>query len=141
MTSPATMDQIQEYFEDHLKRVSDMDGMLKTIAATQATMAKAHSDVGTAFTMMAKTFEKVEERQSQLETNNLQLYKDKGIPPNIFFTVVGSLAVVLILGATWITNTFIKASFTSFEAGVKQNTEQIQTSIKQSEKEILDEIR
>lgn len=34
--------------------------------------------------------------------------------------VTATLAVVIVAGAAWVTNTFIKASFTSFEVGMKE---------------------
>jgi len=139
--SGVTLAEIENLFSDTITTVKDMDGMLRTVIATQATMAKAHSDIGSAFTMMARTFEKVEERQNQLELTNTSLYRDKGIPPNIFFIVSATLCVVIVLGAVWITDTFIKASFTNLEAGRRKDISQIQTSIDEKAKEILEEVK
>jgi len=117
--SEALLLGIDEKSTETLRTIKGIDGMLKTIIETHVTMAKAHSDIGNAFTMMAKTFDKVEQRQNKLEDTNTAMYKEKGIPPNIFFTVAATLCMVIILGAVWITNTFIKASLTTFEAGKK----------------------
>lgn len=123
-----TLAEIESLFEETIMTVKDMDGMLRTTVATQATMAKAHSDIGNAFTMLAKTFERVELRQEQLEQTNNDLYRSKGVDPKIFFMVVTTLAIVIILGAVWVTDTFIKASFTSFEAGKKEVIKEIKAA-------------
>lgn len=124
--SDALLANIDKISSETLDRVKGMDNMLQTIANTNAIIAKAHSDVGNAFLMMAKTFDKVEERQEKLENTNTSLYKEKGIPPKIFLIVTCTLAVVIVLGAVWVTNTFIRASFTSIEAGIQGVREEVQ---------------
>ncbi len=135
-----TLAEIEDLFAETIIKVSDMNGMLQTQIATQATMARAHSDVGSAFLLIAQTLRKTEERQDQLEQTNNDLYKEKGIPPNIFFIVAGTLCIVIVLGAIWITDTFVKASLTNIEAGKRQVTD-IKSSIDKSAKEIIGEVK
>lgn len=137
----ATLSEIEELFAETIKKVANMDGMMQTLMATQATIAKAHGDVGIALTMMAKTFEKTEERQNQLENTNVELYKEKGIPPKIFLLVTSTFAIMLILGAVWVTDTFIKASFTTFEAGRKEDTKKIESSINKAKTEAVEKLK
>lgn len=123
---PASLAEIEALFADSIIKIGDINGMMQTVVATQATLATAHAEIGKAVTMLAKTFEKVEERQSQLEKTNTELYTARGVPPTVFFIVVSTLSALLILGGIWVTDTFIKASFSSFEAGKKQITTGVQ---------------
>lgn len=104
-------------------------------------MAKAHSEIASAFTMLAKTFEKTEERQTQLENTNTKLYEAKGVSPQIFLMVTGALSLISILLAVWITDTSIKASFTGIEAGRKEDIQELQSSIYEAKQEVVEEIK
>lgn len=138
---PATLAEIEDLFADTIMTVGEMNGTLKTVLATQATMARAHTDIGVAVTLMAKTFEKLEERQGNLEKTNNDLYKEKGVSPKIFMMVTGVLGLVIILGAVWVTDTFIKASYNSLEAGRRKSLQEIQSSLDDTKKEIVDELK
>lgn len=115
----ASLGEIEELFAESIVKIGDINGMMKTVLATQATLAKSHSDIATAFTLMAKTFEKSEQRQERLEDTNNKLYREKGVPFQLFLMVVASLCGVIILVAVQSTDTFVKATLTSFEAGKK----------------------
>lgn len=110
---------------------------MRSIVETNETMARAHAEIGNAFSMLARTFEKTEQRQHQLEATNNKLYENKGISPQIFLLVTGVLSLLLILGTIWITDTSIKATFTSFEAGRKEDVKKLQSSIDEAKEEVV----
>jgi hypothetical protein len=132
------------------KEISAISKDVQDIKTSQLDMSASHHMLAEAARSMAETFARSEERQSKfeehqvkyeerqttLEQTNQFLYKDKGITPNVFFLVTGTLCAVIILGVIWITNTSVKASLTSFEAG-KNQAEALQAA----KKEIIEEVK
>ncbi len=116
----ASLAEIEDLLSGTMMSVQDTKAMIQTMLSTQTTIAEAQRVMSNATQQLADTFNRMETRQVALEATNLSLYKDKGIAPNIFFLVTGTLCGVIILGAIWLTDTSIKATLTSFEAGKKQ---------------------
>lgn len=134
--APATVGDMESLLGDTIMQVSTIEKNLAQIAQTQHLMAEAHGTIAEAIKSMADTFKRAEERQDKLETTNQNLYKEKGVSPNVFFLVTGTLCGVIILGAVWVTDTSIRATLTSFEAGKTQAKE-----LSEVKKEIINEAR
>lgn len=133
----ATLAEIEDLLSDSLLNISDTKSMVQTMLTTQTIIAESQKSMALATESIARTFEKLEERQRTLEETNKDLYRNKGIAPNIFFLVTGTLCSVIVLGAVWLTDTSIKATLTSFEAGKKQ----LESSLKEAKTDIINEVK
>jgi len=120
MNNLETVQKVEELLHDTLKEVTGMSKDMEAVKHSQVVMARSHETLAIAAKSMAATFEKSEERQSKLEQTNQALYRHKGVSPNVFFLVTGTLCGVITLGMVAITNTSVKATITSFEAGKRQ---------------------
>lgn len=133
----STVEKIEEVLTAILnKEIAGMSKDMQDVKASQLAMSGAHEILALAAKSMANTFERAESRQSALEQTNQNLYKDKGITPNVFFLVTGTLCAVIVLGAVWLTDVSVKATLTSFEAG-KRQAETLQAV----KKEIIEEVK
>jgi len=147
---PASVADIESILSDTVEKVADikdetsrikilsellpeMSSMMKAIVTSQSIMAEAA-------TSMAKTFDRAEVRQAQLEVNNTKLYEHKGVSDGIFKMVVGTLLVVIVALVVWGTGLNLKGSFTNLEISQKQNTRAIQGSIEDSADQISNEV-
>lgn len=119
------LERVEALAVDTKTQMSHMGEDIHVIKDSQVVMAKAHESLATAAQSMADTFKRAEERQARLEDTNQELYKDKGITPSAFLLVTSTLCGVIILGAVWLTDTSIKATLTSFEAGKKQGQDEV----------------
>lgn len=117
---PFAVKEIQATLTNTLNEMALVGKDIEEIKSTQQIMAKSHEIIAEAAKQMSETFRRAEIRQENLELTNRTLYKEKGVSPNVFFLVTGTLCAVIILGAVWITDTSVKATLTSFEAGRKQ---------------------
>jgi len=124
-----TLSEIEELLSETILKVSTMDITLNRLASSSERMSNAAES-------MARTYDKTEKRQQVLEEMNIKLYEKKGIAPNIFFMVTGTLCAVILLLAIWITDTYFKASLTSLEAGKKQ----IEETLDKVKTEIISEV-
>lgn len=130
-----TIGEIEELFSNTILQVTDNRATLVALLATQNVIADSQRIMAEAVKSMADTFKRVEDRQEKLENINISLYNSKGVSPNVFFLVTGTLCSVIVLGAIWLTDTSIKATLTSFEAGKKQLE-----LIKEAKDEIIDKV-
>lgn len=136
MPDQDTAATLEKLLTTTLTELSGMSRDMETMKVSQLTMAEAHKGLASAAQSMAETFRRAEERQERLEETNRSLYKDKGITPNVFYTVTLTLCSVIILGAAWITDTSVKATLTSFEAGKRQAE-----TVQKVKEEIIKEVK
>jgi hypothetical protein len=128
--SNVTLGEIKDLLSDTIEKVTNMDVTMNRLASSSERMSQAASS-------MATTYDKTEKRQQTLEEMNIKLYEKKGISPDIFFMVTGTLCGVIVLLAIWITDTYFKASLTSIEAGKKQ----LEESLNKVKEEIVSEVK
>lgn len=119
VTPEETARKVEELLNGTLKEITGLSADMEIMKHNQAIMAASHQTLALAAKSVADTLAKTEDRQSRLEKTNESLYQSKGVSPNVFFLVTGTLCVVIVLGAIWITDTSVKATLTSFEAGKK----------------------
>ncbi len=129
----ATLGEIEDLFSDTMTKVEDTHKRLVELENVAMINARAHETIAQAIQLMSQTFKSAEERQGSLEETNQELYKAKtsSVSPTAFLLVVGTLCVVIVLGAVQMTDTYVKATATSFEAGRKQA---------EIQKEIIDKV-
>lgn len=120
--------------QEKVKVLPEAGLMLKAMVTNQTAMTEAAKS-------MAKTFERAEIRQAQLELNNTKLYEHKGVSDRVFAMVVGTLLLVMIALIIWGTGLNLKGSLTNLEISQQQNIKELQSSVKTSTNEILEEVQ
>lgn len=154
----ATLAEIESLFSDTMEKVADTNGqiseikevlralpemnaMMKAMVNTQTLISNSQVVMAEAASSMAKTFEKSEKRQEQLETNNAKLYEHKGVSNGVFSMVVGTLLLVIVALVIWGTGLNLKGSFTNLEISQQRNTKELKNSIEHSAEEVIQEVQ
>ncbi len=136
MQVSATIAEIESLLSETIMDVKDTNNRIDKLEDAAMLMAKSYETISEAAKSMAETFKRAETRQERLETTNHALYKEKGVSPNVFFLVTGTLCTVIVMGAVWVTDSSIKATLTSFEAGRAQAKQ-----LNEVKNEIIDEVK